>query len=99
MKRIIEFKPDDGKYVFFENQRNIFEIRSADLQVDVKKFYSAFFEEGMEYSEIELRNSASDDKVGVRVFECIKQLINEVSTRLLEDFQKTDCEDVVEASS
>ena len=43
MKRIIEFKISEDKYIFSENQKDIFEIRNDDLQVDVKKFYNAFF--------------------------------------------------------
>ncbi|WIW71471.1 hypothetical protein [Anaerosinus gibii] len=96
MKRIIEFQISDDKYVFLENQKNIFEIRNDDLQVDVKKFYNAFFENNLDYSDIELHNSNPGDKTGGRVFGCIKQLIDEVSTRLIEEFQNQKCEDTVE---
>lgn len=89
----------DGKYVFLENQKNVFEIREDDLQVDVKKFYNAFFENNLDYSDIELHNSNLNDKGGGRVFGCIKQLINEVSTRLMEDLQNPTCEDIVENSN
>lgn len=99
MKRIIEFEISDGKYVFFENQKNVFEIRNDDLQVDVKKFYNAFFENNLDYSDIELHNSNTTDKAGGRVFGCIKQLINEVSSRLMEDFQNPKCEDILETSN
>jgi len=81
---------------FLENQKNVFEIRNDDLQVDVKKFYNAFFENNLDYSDIELHNSNPGDKTGGRVFACIKQLIDEVSTRLMEDFQNQKGEDTVE---
>ena len=96
MKRIIEFQIFDDKYVFSENQKGIFEIRTDDLQVDVKKLYNAFFENNLDYSDIELYNSNSGDKIGGRVFCCIKQLIDEVSTQLMEDFQNQKYEDTVE---
>lgn len=99
MKRTIEFRISDDKYVFLENQKNVFEIRSDDLQVDVKKFYSAFFENNMDYSDIELYNSNPSDKNGGRIFGCIKQLINEVSTRLMEDSRNPKCENVIETSN
>lgn len=96
MKRIIEFNISDDKYVFSENQNDIFEIRNDDLQVDVKKFYNAFFKDDMDFSDIELHNSNQNDKNGRRVFVCIEQLIKEVSIRLMEDCKNPKGEDTVE---
>ena len=96
MKRIIEFKISEDKYIFSENQKDIFEIRNDDLQVDVKKFYNAFFKDNMDYSDIELHDSNPSDKVGRRVFGCIEQLINEISTRLMEDSKNPKEEDAIE---
>ena len=96
MKRIIEFKISEDKYIFSENQKDIFEIRNDDLQVDVKKFYNAFFKDNMDYSDIELHDSNPSDKVGRRVFGCIEQLINEISIRLMEDSKNPKEEDAIE---
>ena len=43
MKRIIEFQVLDEKYIFKENNTNIFEINKLTRQLDVKSFYEAFF--------------------------------------------------------
>jgi len=99
MKRTIEFQIFEDKYAFFENEDIIFEINMNDLQVDVKKFYSAFFADNMDCSDIQLRNSIPDDKDGKRVFGCIEQLVKEVSTRLTEDAKKSECDDSDEKDS
>ncbi|MDD3363409.1 MAG: hypothetical protein PHZ03_00350 [Syntrophomonas sp.] len=92
MKRTIEFQISDDKYTFSENGNIIFEINKDDLQVDVKTFYSAFFADNMDCSDIELHNSIPDNKDGKRAFGCIEQLVKEVSTRLMEDHKKPECE-------
>lgn len=93
MKRIIDFLISDDKYTFSDDANIIFEISKNDLQVDVKKFYSAFFAENIDYSDIQLYNSIPEDKDGVRVFGCVEQLVKEVSTRLMEDAKKPEYED------
>lgn len=44
MKRIIEFQVLDDKYSYTENGLEIFEVNKKECQLDVKKFYNAFFQ-------------------------------------------------------
>lgn len=82
MKRIVEFKYNDNKYIFIEDEEVIFEILREDMKFDIKKFYEAFFEGKKEYNDIEIKNTIQDDKVGGHIYQVVSQLIKEVVSKL-----------------
>lgn len=82
MKRIIEFQVLDEKYIFKENNTNIFEINKLTRQLDVKSFYEAFFANGKDYSEIEFNNPSQLNKDDERIYNAIHELTTDICTRL-----------------
>ncbi len=87
MRRIVEFNDLDTEYVFFENEKNVFEISKTELQFDAKKFYQAFFSNGKDFTEIELREPENMDKKAKHVFSTVKLLFREICDRLNEEFK------------
>jgi len=53
----------------------------------VKDFYNAFFADDLDYSEIELQNNLSDDTDATRIFNTIKQLMEEIVEKLKSENQ------------
>lgn len=82
MKRTIEFQVFDEKYLFKENDIDIFEIERTTRQLNVKAFYEAFFANGKDYSEIEFQNSSDLNKDDERIYNAIHKLINDICSRL-----------------
>lgn len=87
MRRIVEFNDLDTEYVFFENEKNVFEISKTELQFDAKKFYQAFFSNGKDFTEIELREPENMDKKAKHVYSTVKLLLSEICDRLSEEFK------------
>ena len=84
MKRTLQFKKTDVGYACYENDERIFEILRSDLQFDVKAFYKAFYSEGKDYDDIELKNCITGDKDGKRIYDCIVLLISKIKEKLTE---------------
>jgi len=57
------------------------------LIFNVKDFYNAFFADDLDYSEIELQNNLSDDTDATRIFNTIKQLMEEIVEKLKSENQ------------
>lgn len=89
MKRIIEFQVLDDKYSYTENGLEIFEVNKKECQLDVKKFYNAFFSNGKYSSEIELDTTQEINKDDQRVFDAISKLINDIHTRLKKELENS----------
>lgn len=85
MKRVIEFKIDENDYDFVENNTVIFAISKTELKLNAKEFYQAFFANGQDYSEIELRAADDLDKTAKHVFDTVYQLFTEICERLKEE--------------
>lgn len=87
MKRILEFKLVDSKYVFVEKEETVFEISKIDLQFNVKDFYQAFYEEGKDFEDISIINCLENDKAATRVYGCITDLMEQIQKKLSETYE------------
>ena len=99
MKRVLQYKATEHGYGCFEDEEPIFEIRTSDLQFDVKKFYQAFYGEGKEYDDIVIENHLANDRKAMRVYECIKKIVEEVRERFVELSQQSGVPENHETSS
>lgn len=86
MKRIIQFNILEDSYMCYENNNPIFTILKSNLEFDVKKFYTAFYGENMDY-EIELINKVENNREANYVFDCVKKIVDEISTNLKEKLE------------
>lgn len=97
MKRVIEFQVLEEKYLFKENDIDIFEIDKSTRQLDVKSFYNAFFSQGKDFSEIEINFSSELEKGDERIYDAIKKLITDICARLKKELPiQTDSEESFE---
>lgn len=97
MKRIIEFQVFDDKFLFKENNIDIFKIDKSTMQLDVKYFYEAFFANRTDFSEIEIINSSELDRDDERVYSAISKLINDIYSKLkIKLSEKIDIQDDIQ---
>lgn len=82
MKRMLHYKATDDGFAFFENEKNVFEIKRASLQFDVKAFYYAFYGNENDYGDIEIVNEIGNDKEGKRVFDCVSMLMEKIAQKM-----------------
>ena len=83
MKRTVEFNKTEKDYEFCEKNIPVFKINIKDLKVDARDLYNTFFAKDMDYHDISFINNVSDDTKASRVFECIKNLVDEVCEALI----------------
>ncbi len=81
MKRLIEFKHIDKRFVLAEEEKILFEINDKTLKFDSLSFYNGIYKD--KTSAIELRNS-TDQKVknSTYIFTWLNELIESISHEL-----------------
>lgn len=85
MKRVINVKKEDNRYIFKENEEIVFFVNCDDMHFDVKNFYEAFFEDDKSDDQIELCKGNETDSDTTRIFNLVNELINEIVIKLKEN--------------
>lgn len=84
MKRLIEFKHIDEKFVLAENGQILFEISDKTLKFDSLSFYNGIYKD--KSSVIELNNLTEQRvKNSTYIFNWLKELIEKISNELDDD--------------
>lgn len=84
MKRSIEFKHIDDKFVLEENEQIVFEISDKTLKFNSLSFYNGIYKD--KSSAIELSNSAKHNvKNSTYIFNWLNELIENISRELTND--------------
>ena len=81
MKRSIEFKHFDGKFVLAENNQILFEINDNTLKFDSLNFYNGIYKDRS--SAIDISNSTAPNvKSSTYIFNWMKELIGNIAHEL-----------------
>jgi len=81
MKRLIEFKHIDEKFLLSENEQILFEINDKTLKFDSLSFYNGIYKD--KTSAIELSNSTEPKvKNGTYIFNWLNELIESIAREL-----------------
>lgn len=84
MKRLIEFKHFDEKFVLVENEQILFEINDKSLKFDSLSFYNGIYKD--KSSAIKLNNSTGQKvKNSAYIFNWLNELIENISHELNDD--------------
>lgn len=84
MKRILVFQKSDVEYQVAEDEKVIFSINISEMKFDVKEFFDAFCcdLDFVNMEGVEIENTLKSDKDATRIYNCIKELIEEIFERV-----------------
>lgn len=84
MKRILVFQKSDAEYQVAEDGKVIFSINISEMKFDVKEFFDAFCSDldFVNLEVVEIENTLKSDKDATRIYNCIKELIEEILERV-----------------